>query len=376
MLTERKKVLRRMEEPARMSFKERLAAPKGHLDYQPDQAVLLHVFWEAPSMEAALTLLRGLQQCAEATKRDTPCTVTYIFRIVQIDNDLASPPPSTLQDIPAYVGAHRNLKFGTPRPVVEQEIRKRGLDVSALDLLVTSADASVPIPLPPSLQNKIQPVYLEFTEAYLDERAFMEHAASRQYLDGYAVVMNPAAFYRTPVTYRLGTPTQNLIDTILEPVLKDTPLSMIPNGHLFNQVPTSKEVSLGVHLFISLDVAGTNANEVASQFTKEFVTRCSLFVAFEHPLRSEESVVRVMCVVGLSCWSEWFPAFQTSADGVTIHRGEICGHPSNDNGIEDTTFSALCDAMRNVVGQLFITDAAHVAGYARHPKANLVHVSS
>lgn len=363
-----------------MSFKERLAAPKGHLDYQPDQAFMLHVFWEAPNMDAALTLLRGLQQCAEATKRDTPCTVTYIFRIVQIDSDLASPAPSTLQDIPAYVGGHRKLKFGTPRPVVEQEIRKRGLDVSALDLLVTSSDASVPIPLPPSLQNKIQPVYLEFTEVYLDERAFMEHAASRQYLDGYAVVMNPAAFYRTPVTYRLGTPTQNLIDTILEPVLKDTPLPMVPNGNLFNRALASEQETssedAAVHLLISLDVSGTNANEVASQFTQEFVTRCSLFVAFEHPLRSEVSVVRVMFVVGLSDWSQWLPNFQTSASGITIHRAEICGYPSGDTGNDDPTFTALCDAMRSIVGQLCITDAAHVVGYARHPKANLVHVSS
>jgi hypothetical protein len=94
------------------------------LTFTQGEAFLLHVFWEAPSMAAAQKLLHeGLKKCAQATHRDTPCVTSYFFRISSNDVDLHS----------------------------------EGL--------------------------KQQSVRVEFTEVYLDERAFWGHACSSDFLD-------------------------------------------------------------------------------------------------------------------------------------------------------------------------------------------------
>ena len=72
--------------------------------------------------------------------------------------------------------ARRKLEMGVPLAAVHAEMKKRDLDPSLLEL-----DAAHPLPL----HLQVHPVMLEFTEVYLDEPAFMAHASSREYLDGY-----------------------------------------------------------------------------------------------------------------------------------------------------------------------------------------------
>lgn len=84
------------KESQQHSLRSLIAAKKGTLTYKSGEAFLLHVFWIAPSLSKAQTLLQGLQQCAQATHRDTPCVPTYFFRPSQVNQEsncpsLASP---------------------------------------------------------------------------------------------------------------------------------------------------------------------------------------------------------------------------------------------------------------------------------------------
>jgi hypothetical protein len=149
------------------SMRALMAAEKGVTVYQPGQAFLLHVMWEAPSMAAALELLGGLRKCAVASHRDTPCTVTYFFRVSGNNADTVSPTPATVGDLPALRDAKKRLTVGTPPPVVRNALTKMGIDPALLD-------AAPETPLPAALAAR--PVAVEFTEVYLDEQAFVEHA--------------------------------------------------------------------------------------------------------------------------------------------------------------------------------------------------------
>ena len=61
---------------------------------------------------------------------------------------------------------------------------------------------------------------MECTELYLDERAFFEHAGSRDYLDAYGGVMQPRLMDQRPITLSMGSPTAKLCEQVLEPMLK------------------------------------------------------------------------------------------------------------------------------------------------------------
>jgi hypothetical protein len=163
---------------------------------------MLHVFWIAPSIDHAHRLLQGLDKCAKATHRDTPCVPTYFFRVSSNNADLCPGPPHLVKDHPKLRDAMKKLAVGIPVPAVRNELTKRGFDPSILDETSGSLDAPLP------LNMQCQPVAVEFTEIYLDERAFMEHAGS-------------SLHFSTPITIRLGTPPANLIEKILEPVLKE-----------------------------------------------------------------------------------------------------------------------------------------------------------
>jgi hypothetical protein len=82
------------------SLSSLIAEPKNKVDHAAGQAIVLHVFWEAPSAAAATELLEGLRKCARATHRDTPCTPTYFFRRCNKDQDLCAPAPSTVGEHP------------------------------------------------------------------------------------------------------------------------------------------------------------------------------------------------------------------------------------------------------------------------------------
>ncbi|UKZ74774.1 hypothetical protein TrVFT333_002444 [Trichoderma virens FT-333] len=193
-----------------MSLRELLKEPKGKMIYRRGQIFLLHVFWEAPDITAARILLEALGRCAKATHRDTPCVATYHFRICSLSSAVISQEPKTVREHAQLQAALKKLKFGVPRSAVLADLRRRAIDTYLLDL-----DQETPLP------NHMQqtPVMLEFTELYLDERAFYEHAGSKDYLDAYGEVMQPKLMNRQ-ATVCVGSPTAQIKEKILDPMLK------------------------------------------------------------------------------------------------------------------------------------------------------------
>ncbi|KDO20859.1 hypothetical protein SPRG_14090 [Saprolegnia parasitica CBS 223.65] len=249
--------------PASMSAL--LAAPKGATEHYDGEAFLLHVFWRAPDLDAARRLLAALAACARATHRDTPCVPTYFFRL----SPMFPPTPVALTagEHPWLSGAVKKLQVGVHRAAVEADLRKYGLDMDHLDL-------SPHAPLPESLQRS--PVWVEFTEVYLDERAFIEHAGSRDYLDAYGRIMDPACMLGAPTTMRLGDPVESVV-AILEPILKERVAPMDPRLSLW-RAPTSTERPA----FVSLDFATCDPAQVA--VPPLWAALCTTCVVFQHPV--------------------------------------------------------------------------------------------
>jgi hypothetical protein len=63
------------------------------------------------------------------------------------------------------------------------------------------------------------PVVLECTEVYLDNRSFFEHAASREWMNASPEILKPNRSLR-PKTYCVGNPSQDIWDKTLEASLK------------------------------------------------------------------------------------------------------------------------------------------------------------
>ena len=266
-----------------------LAAPKGRVGYEPGGAFLLHVFWEAPSAAAARELLtEGLRRCAIATHRDTPCTPTYFFRVSRCDAELCPPPPRLAGDHPLLAAARKKLQVGVPAPAVRAGLSKAGLDTALLDLDPTAE-------LPAALRE--QPVAVEFTEVYLDERAFVMHAGSRDFLDGHAVIMRPHLVRGIPRTIRLGTPAPGLVERILDPVLHETVAPLADGCTVWQSPAWAGEGSSAAAVFLSLDFRLEPAGGTASSFSIPAAVRevCTTCVSFAHPLRPD--CTRLMCVL-------------------------------------------------------------------------------
>ncbi|KAL6054000.1 ABM domain-containing protein [Balamuthia mandrillaris] len=334
-----------------------LAAPKGNLAFTPGTAFMLHVFWEAPSMEAAQELLAGLKQCARATHRDTPCVPTYLFRISTNDADKCAPAPNTMNDHPHIRSALKKLQVGVPLPAVRAELLKRRIDPDFVAAF--SSDISLDAELPQQLQTS--PVRVEFTEVYLDERAFMEHAGSRDYLDGHATVMNPALHYSVPVTIRMGNPTTYLVEGILEPVLNENVAPLIEGCSVWQPVKHGANVSAAS--FLSVDVDSCSPEEAMTRLQPSGIRDyCTTIVAFSHPLRPSTS--RIMCVLP-SLPPQ--PVLDGFANELRPARGEV-----HMNGDEDTVESAR-KALASSGLEFVFVNAGMSVGYVLHERVADVH---
>ncbi|KAJ4462667.1 hypothetical protein PAPYR_671 [Paratrimastix pyriformis] len=262
------------------SLQSRFDAPKGIIEYTAGDAFMYQVFWEASSPANAQRTLAALAECAKATHRDTPCVPTYLFRISSIDGDLCSVPPRTVGELPAVRDAKRKLAIGVPLVAVRGDLTRRGVDPSLLDL-----DPSAP--LPPALQA--QPVMLEFTEIYLDERAFLEHAWSRDYLDSYARVMQAIAAGRPATTVRVGKPT-----TLI--ALPNEIACPLADGAAFFPPSASPENGLSsaaAPVLLALDLP-TPAPAQLAALMAHLRPHCVACLPFSHPLRP--LTTRLLCV--------------------------------------------------------------------------------
>ncbi|KAM0713713.1 hypothetical protein Q7P37_010675 [Cladosporium fusiforme] len=264
------------------TLQQLLDEPKGKTKYKTGQAFMLHVFWETPSLEAAQKLLSALKSCAVATHRDTPCVPSYYFRMSSIEADTVSRRPLTAGEHPKLAKAHQKLQVGVPRAAVVADLVRRDIDTALLDLKPTDAL---------SAHAQLSPVMVECTEVYLDERAFFEHAGSRDYLQAYGEVMAPG-LHNKATTVRLGTPTAYIVDKILSPMLKEIAEPLAENCAVWKPVAT-EGLQTSV-LILSINVVG-KANEVASKMPQRLIQLSTSFVAFSHPLRAGRT--RIMCVL-------------------------------------------------------------------------------
>lgn len=290
-----------------MSLQGLLAEPKGKMEYLPGQAFLLHVFWEAPSITAAEKVLGALKRCAEATHRDTPCVPTYYFRVSSLDASLATDKPVTVGQHQQLQEARQKLKVGVPRPAIEADLVRRGIDTWLLD-------ADEDTPLPDSLQS--QPVIIEFTELYLDRRSFYEHAGSKDYLSAYGEIMVPGLLNRQ-ITIRIGTPTEDLVEQILVPMLKEK-VEPVPAGCVLWQPPKADAKD---SVLLSIDISGT-ADEIAQMLPSKLREECTTCIAFAHPMRP--GAVRVLCVLSTPPKAHTLAGLSTlSLMGIEVHCDEV-----------------------------------------------------
>lgn len=159
----------------------------------------------------------------------------------------------------------------------------------------------------------------------------MEHAGSRDYLDGYAVVMDPALNQpgRPPQTLRVGTPPASMVEKILEPVLRERVRPLLgPKCAVWRpeavaaaqQAAAAAADSPGgaaAAVFLSLDfdeeeggeqagspgqdgddaAAAADAAAVVARLPAALAEACSTLVAFPHPLRRGGRTTRVLAVL-------------------------------------------------------------------------------
>lgn len=318
-----------------------IAEPKGKTTYTPGEAFLLHVFWECPSLSAAQTLLNSLKKCADATHRDTPCVPIYFFRIATNNTNLCLSAPQTVGEHPTLATALRKLTVGVPRGAVEADLRRQGVDPALL-----SAGPSAPLPE----ELRQQPVAVECTELYLDERAFNEHAGSREYLDAYAGVMDPKLRTRT-CTVRMGSPTEFLRERVLEPMLKEK-VKTLGEGSVLWRCPREKDGEVFVSLDLKMD--GRRVEDLFGAVPEHVEGDFVMKVAFEHPLR--EGTARFMGIL-----STLRPEALEWLKKLRVERGEVHCDASVQEHVEGVLQQAGLGLVR--------VNASASVGYVLHARS-------
>jgi len=197
-------------------WQELMDSPKGFMEYNPNQSFALHVYWVVRSVRAAEEMIeRGFFECANATKRDTPTTLAYFFRISRnqkfasaLKNEVV-----TIGQHPHYQASFKSLDMGLPRPAIETKLRLGGIDLAPL-----SWERDEPLA---GHENELDydPIVLECTEIYLDKRSFYEHGCSRDWMQAYPEIMKACRSLK-PTTFCLGYPSEEIWEQTLEPSLK------------------------------------------------------------------------------------------------------------------------------------------------------------
>jgi hypothetical protein len=246
-------------EKTKTKFEKMMDATKGFLEYNPKQTFALHVQWVVRSPTAAREMIqKGFVPCARATMRDTPTTLAYVFRISrdQRPAELFKESVKTIGQHPHYAPVLKNIDMGVPRAGLEMRLKQTGINPAPLDW-----GAQEPIS---GHQSEIDfdPVVLECTEIYLDNRAFYEHGASREWMKYSAEILKPCRSLK-PKTYSLGNPDEKIWDTVLEPSLKAVrfgPDSGLLRPGVFTSFDSSSESKSQEVAFLELDISVLKAN--------------------------------------------------------------------------------------------------------------------
>ena len=147
---------------------------------------------------------------------------------------------------------------------------------------------------------------------------------------------------------RIGSPTQNMIDTILEPVLKETAVAIAGGSVWIRPAVSSQGTKDSVFLTLDLTSPGTSIDEeeacelILQSLPSELRSCCTTCVALTHPLRS--NCVRVMLVSPVLP-----PVHVLAALGkLQLERGEVHVH-TNNNALQEAALKSFLEAGLHMV---------------------------
>jgi len=336
-----------------MSASRKPRSEKGHKAFNPNESFCLSVSWILRNPQVAKEMLsEGLQVCAKATQRDTPCVPMYMFRKAydQSPAEEYAQTIKTIGDHPHYAKIFKSNEMGIPVTFSKVKLSTAGIDAAPLEW-----PPSTPFDAEKKAQLGFAPVVMSFTEIYLDARSFFEHADSPDYLSAYGVVMQGHRSL-TAKTKCLGTPTDYIFDTVLGPYLqaervKDSTLKFEQSNAVGEQ---------GSWAFIEFCVPhSSDASELIADAIKSLKTTCSLTFQDDSKLRVEVAL-------------RW-PADLSALNTLGIAAGQMFLFVPTDSLGNVTRPESLPSCIQFYVcdGQALFHDQADgqmfSAGYAMHP---------
>ncbi|KAF0977082.1 hypothetical protein FDP41_003735 [Naegleria fowleri] len=246
-------------------WQELLEAPKGCMEYNPHQAFALQVFWIVRSFRAATEMIeKGFLPCSQATLRDTPTTLCYLFRISQQDGheqmaEEFKKQVKTIGQHPHYQPAFKSIKMGIAQQNIEMKLKQGGINIEPLKWNPDEPMEGHEDEL------DFHPIVLECTEVYLDNRSFYDHSASQDWMNHYPEIVKPCRSLK-PKTFCVGHPSEEIWEKALESALK----AIRFNGDETRQV---KIIQPGLFLHDSFSSNNENAQQqVATMFLEMDLT--------------------------------------------------------------------------------------------------------
>lgn len=287
-----------------------LDAPKGGLEFNPNHSFALHVMWVLRSPTAAKEMIeKGFLPCADACKRDTPTTLTYLFRVSR-DQRLAQKFKSEVKTIgqhPHYQPVFKSLEMKIPRAALESKLKAGGINTAPLDWSTTELIEGH------EKELDYDPIVLECTELYLDARAFYEHALSRDWLKHSPEIWHTSRSLK-PTTFCVGQPTQKIWDETLESSLKAIRFSPDESKQVKDLNPgvfvlqSKKEGSYVIFLELDLVVPKEKLSTCRSHLTliqQELEAPSMIIIPMNlhSDFKVEQDLVEVRVMVSLVCSS-------------------------------------------------------------------------
>ena len=359
-------------------------APKGFTEYNPNQSFMLQVYWIIRSPKALNEMIeQGFFPCARCTERDTPTTLAYFFRISR-DQQLAAQFKETVKKIgdhPHYLSAFKSMNMGIPRPAIEMKLRQGGIDITPL-----SWGAEEPI----SGHEKeidFDPVILECTEIYLDNRSFFQHAASQEWMKGHSQITKLGRSLKA-TTYCIGTPTEDVYQNPLESTYNVIDfihderklIKEIKPEISFIQFENNQTIQCLFFMELDLNINNSNVSEYRSNLSSmQNELKAPLMIVFPTNMSEKESEpdhleVRIMFSIPYSenLKSDYFKFIFTNS---TKFEGRIIVFDDNNNGEQKnieyaTQFiqnSGLDLATFIIIDAQKAKDDKLLAGYPLHP---------
>ena len=198
-------------------WSKRMNMEKGFTSFNPSESFVIHCRWVVLNRKTANEMISALNRCANATFRDAPPVVCYFFRISN-DQELATDiknKTKTIGQHPHYSKLYKMLDMNMGLDFIIAKCKREEIDPMPF-LRNISRDELMELH---ESELQFDPVVIDLTEFYLDNRSFVSHASSKDYMDSYSVLMQPHRSIQ-PFTVVLGTPTLRIYEGVLEPMLK------------------------------------------------------------------------------------------------------------------------------------------------------------